>query len=161
MDRKRSGVACSPADLLHGGSMKPYAAHLAPKEDLAALARIKDLLEKLPEWGIAHEDGPDDHALVSCHTLARAFASVMTDLTVVDGHVLGHEHSWLVTEARNIIDVYPVATVGGPLLIMDSLYGRTLYRPARGMKVRQHMTPSCFKSHVRSIARAVQEASAH
>jgi hypothetical protein len=141
--------------------MKPYAAHLAPAEDLAALARIRDLMEKLPEWGIPRNDDPDDHALVSCHTLARAFASVMKDLTVVDGRVLGHEHSWLVTRSRNIIDVYPVATVGGPLLIMDSLYARTLYKPSRGMKVRQHMTPTRYKSHVLGIARAVRKASAH
>lgn len=141
--------------------MKPYAAHLAPAEDLAALAQIRNLMEKLPDWGIPREDGPEDHALVSCHTLVRAFASVMAGLTVVDGRVLGHEHSWLMTSAKNVIDVYPVATAGGPLLIMDSLYARSLYRPARGMKVRQHMTPARFKSHVRGITRAVQEASAH
>jgi hypothetical protein len=136
--------------------MKPYAAHLAPPEDLEALTWIRNLMEKLPEWGIPQEDDSHNNALVSCHTLARAFASVMTDLTVMDGHVLGHEHSWLVTKAGNIIDVYPVATVGGPLLIMNSLYARTLYKPVRGMKVRQHMTPTRFRSHVRSITRAVR-----
>jgi hypothetical protein len=141
--------------------MKPYAAHLAPPEDLEALTQIRDLMEKLPEWGIPHKDDPHDHALVSCHTLARAFASAMTDLTVVDGHVLGHEHSWLMTKSGNVIDVYPVATVGGPLLIMNSVYARTLYKPARGMKVRQHMTPSRFKSHVRGITHAVRMASGH
>jgi hypothetical protein len=141
--------------------MKPYAAHLAPAEDLAALAHIRDLVEKLPEWGIPQDDDSDSHALVSCHTLARAFASVMKGLIVVDGHVLGHEHSWLVTRSRNIIDVYPVATVSGPLLIMNSLYARTLYKPSRGMKVRQHMTPTHYRSHVRGIARAVRRASTH
>ncbi len=141
--------------------MKPYAAHLAPHEDVAALKRITELMEKLPEWGIPRDDDPHDHALISCHTLTRAFSRVVKGLSVVDGRVLGHEHSWLVTKSRNIIDVYPVATVGGPLLIMDSLYARTLYKPARGMKVRQHMTPARFKSHVRGVTRAVREVSTH
>lgn len=64
------------------------------------------------------EDDP-----ISCHALARAMASVFSDYNVIyiDGYVKADvarfNHTWLITENNNLIDVYPVAVVGGPLLI--------------------------------------------
>jgi hypothetical protein len=49
--------------------------------------------------------------------LARAVADVF-DLECVDGSFLvGFDHSWIKTRQGNILDVYPVAILGGPLLV--------------------------------------------
>lgn len=66
-----------------------------------------------PELGL-DENGRE--ILLSCHILARAVGKVFP-VTVRDGHFAGSfQHSWLETEHGNVVDVYPVAMIGGPIM---------------------------------------------
>lgn len=60
--------------------------------------------------------GPDGKVILSCHILARAVGRVF-GLKCVDGFFHPtFQHSWLVTPSGNVIDVYPVGILGGPIL---------------------------------------------
>jgi hypothetical protein len=55
---------------------------------------------------------------ISCHVIAEAVSRRWPQLKVKHGRFMSaYEHSWLETKQRNIIDVYPIAIIGGPLLI--------------------------------------------
>ena len=92
--------------------MTPFAAKMLPKSDLVAFKKIRLVLTRMPD--VILPKGQE----VSCHMIARALARHFP-LTYVDGHfgMRGWRHSWLVTLEGNIIDPYPWATVGSPLLI--------------------------------------------
>jgi hypothetical protein len=82
-----------------------------------------------------YKKGPNTEPYpVSCHMMTRAIADILPQLRVVDGYFMrNNEHSWLATEDPNfIIDVYPVCTIGGPLLVFIGGISpmRELYRPA-------------------------------
>lgn len=54
----------------------------------------------------------------SCHAVAQAAAIRWPELMARRGLFMnGWEHSWCTTWNGNIIDVYPVAAIGGPLLL--------------------------------------------
>lgn len=55
---------------------------------------------------------------LSCHLIARALATVFP-VEFEDGYFgsRGWRHSWLVTPNEWVIDAYPVATIGGPILV--------------------------------------------
>lgn len=74
-------------------------------------------------------DLPNQRVILSCHILVRAVAKVY-NLRYQDGFspTTGFEHSWLLTLTENIIDVYPVGVMGGPIMI-DSRVGRLTYLP--------------------------------
>lgn len=90
-----------------------------PAEISALIPSIRNWMSELPE--------PDSHwegKYWTCHGLCRAAKSVfeLTDWLVCDGHFdqRGQEHTWLMLEKPNaqlILDVYPIALYGGPLLI--------------------------------------------
>lgn len=67
--------------------------------------------------------------VLSCHILVRAAAKVY-NLKYQDGFfpAIGFEHSWLLTPTGNVIDVYPVGIVGGPIMI-DPTVGHLIYLP--------------------------------
>lgn len=55
---------------------------------------------------------------VTCHHIAFAAAATWPKLNLVSGHFCrAWEHSWLQTPAGHLIDVYPVAQLGGPVLL--------------------------------------------
>lgn len=110
--------------------MKPIVLQGVAKEDLAIFRKIEAAMEVLPEIDL----GKDENGypvLVSCHMLCRAFAVVFPQLKCADGYFYkkGYEHSWLETPNGCIIDVYPIAVLGGPILVLKegfllSLWGR-------------------------------------
>jgi hypothetical protein len=63
----------------------------------------------------------------SCHDAAQKFehycrSKQINGVVKVTGYfVAGFEHSWCETKFGNIIDLYPVGTIGGPLLIAKEL----------------------------------------
>ena len=83
------------------------------KEEIALLARVRNMVEKLPNFNFA----------VSCHMLSRAIAP-LTGLKVKTGwfFTAGWNHSWLETSQGNIIDVYPWAQIGGPVLLCTKYF---------------------------------------
>ena len=96
--------------------------------DLDPFKKISDVLDTLPTPYLGFTPN-GSHIVLSCHILARAVGAVF-GLPVIDGmYAVAYKHSWLrIPQSRNIIDVYPVAMLGGPLLISGiSGPGRTLY----------------------------------
>ena len=88
--------------------------------------RIRRIIQTIPE--ISDELG----YWVSCHMMVRALRKFFPELSVVDGYYYpNYEHSWLVTPAGNILDVYPVAVATGPILIASAGPARFLYRRKR------------------------------
>lgn len=111
---------------------------LVPPEVIKDFETAKEFLALLPDPtgtlapATAHPHGDDTRYLWSCHGIARALATVLTQpWEVIDGWFLrrGNEHGWLYLEVDNdqrsqfILDVYPVAAVGGPLLLDVRSYG--------------------------------------
>lgn len=94
---------------------------------MALFRKVQRVIDLLPDIELATEDG--EKIELSCHLLSRAIGKCF-DLTVETGkyHEI-YEHSWLRTRSGRIIDVYPVATLGGPLLIDNRLRLSQLYRP--------------------------------
>ena len=104
--------------------MEPYALEIIAPADLSLFYKIREVVTKMPEVDLGTRSDRKVRGIgngkvyVSCHMLTRALA-VCFPVKVKDGHFHGlWEHSWLVTEnERTIIDPYPVAVVGGPILL--------------------------------------------
>jgi hypothetical protein len=86
---------------------------------------MKLWLDDLPDPPLnLREDG-----LWSCHAISRAikYKWSLQGWMVVDGWFHTSQHSWL--EYTDVaLDTYPVASLGGPLLV-DLSFWRKLYRP--------------------------------
>ncbi len=96
--------------------MTPYATRFISEDDLALFSRIKKAVEQMndPDLGV---DEQGVKILLSCHVLARAVARIFP-VQVRDGYFAdSYEHSWLETKSGHLIDLYPVATIGGPVMI--------------------------------------------
>lgn len=97
--------------------MKPHVLSRLPKEDVDLFWKlwigIRNLTDDL---GLGLDDKNQDVEL-SCHILARAVANIFPTLRVADGTLLHFNHSWLITPSGHIIDIYPVAIYGGPLMM--------------------------------------------
>ena len=104
--------------------MKPYAMkHISPKE-LEIFSKIETVVNSLPNEIDLGFDERGKKVILSCHILARAIAKVF-HLKYVDGYLYkegGFEHGWIETDQFNIIDVYPIATVGGPIMIARNMF---------------------------------------
>jgi len=82
----------------------------------------------MPEVDLGKDD-EGKKVIVSCHMITRALARFFP-VRYRDGYFGEfNQHSWLITKNGLIIDPYPVAVVGGPMLI-DTRYmtpWRSLY----------------------------------
>ncbi len=112
--------------------MKPYVLSMLPKEDSELFYKIQLVVNDFPEVSFGKdEDG--EELILSCHIFARAIGRVF-NLPYVDGFFYpSYQHTWLLTSNKNIIDVYPVAVLGGPIL-MDGGYcapAKWLYKKRR------------------------------
>ena len=110
--------------------MTPHVRKFIPDEEIMIFERIRNAVAVMPdiEFGNDEENQP---IVLSCHMLARAVGAVFS-LQYIDGYFYPrHDHSWLITPRRNIIDVYPVATLGGPTMIdgNNGIMARQLYYP--------------------------------
>lgn len=114
--------------------MKPFVLSegYIPDGVLADFIRAKQFMTDLPD---ATEEYPDAHTRKnsgqgrdtyhwSCHGITRALANILAlPWEVFDGWFMerGNEHSWLFLEQevneRYILDPYPIAALGGPILI--------------------------------------------
>lgn len=85
---------------------------------LSVIASVREWVDGLPDKPFM----TDEHALWSCHGICRAVIErfQFENWHVVDGYFMrvGQEHSWLRrNDGKFILDVYPVAAFGGPLLV--------------------------------------------
>jgi hypothetical protein len=96
--------------------MTPYARKFVSDEEFELFLKIKDLVTKLPDLDLGL-DGSRNKIDLSCHMFARAVADIFS-LEFVDGYfTIGFQHSWVLTPNGHVIDVYPVAMLGGPILM--------------------------------------------
>src|SRR5689334_17275909 len=84
-----------------------------PEGEIETLADIQRIIAALPSFPF----------LVSCHHLADAF-DCYRGLAAVRGYFMspGWNHSWLRTPDGNIIDIYPWAQLGGPVLLCTKFF---------------------------------------
>ena len=137
--------------------MTPCAVRWIPQEDIELFLKVKKLVELLPDldFGLDESGKP---VVLSCHILARVLSKHFS-LKYVDGHFAGnYEHSWLVTGNGNIIDPYPVAVIGGPVLtslLMDggvASPARRIYKPTSARKLsRGRFGKASFRRSVRHL----------
>jgi hypothetical protein len=119
--------------------MTPYATQFFPQETLDLFASIKEGVEKLPDVDLGTHPRRGDPILLSCHMIVRAVRRVFRrGLKVADGHFHpAPDHSWLITPCGNIIDVYPVGIIGGPILVESKQVpwspGNVLYKKDRSV----------------------------
>lgn len=89
-------------------------------EDRRLYKAICAIFTQLPDAIDLGADRNGDPIVLSSHMLARGFANAFPQAKCIDGcFSAGFQHSWLVTETSALIDVYPVAMVGGPLLFLN------------------------------------------
>ncbi|MEY4744875.1 MAG: hypothetical protein RL272_820, partial [Candidatus Parcubacteria bacterium] len=112
--------------------MRPFVLRDVSRDDLALFRRIRRAVRRLPDIDLGR-DGRGRPVPISCHMLCRALAAHFP-VPCRDGY-FGHgaaTHSWLTTGAGLIIDPYPWAMVGGPVMVYAKGLSpwRTLYREA-------------------------------
>lgn len=138
--------------------MTPYARKFFTGEEVAIFNKIKESVDLLPDIDLG-KDEQGRQIILSCHVLARAIAKAFY-LKVVDGYYLEiYQHSWCVTPQGNIIDVYPIATLGGPILLDggDFTPASKLYKKkdSRTFSQKVRFTDSSFRRSVRRITKLI------
>lgn len=95
--------------------MKTFTETIINKEDLDLFNSIELAINEMsnPKLGV---DKDGEAVVLDSQMLAEAVSNIY-GLKLQRGFYLGHDHAWSLTENGNIIDVYPVGIVGGPLLI--------------------------------------------
>lgn len=100
--------------------MEPYMTGLISQEDLFLFQKIEKVVHEMPEVDLG-VDQLGDRMLISCHMVSRALAHLFPEVEWKDGYFarFGQRHSWLkIKRSPNLtIDPYPVALVGGPIMV--------------------------------------------
>ena len=136
--------------------MTPYALQFVRAEELAIFNKVRDVVTRLPDVDLGIDIVDKKPIILSCHILARAIAKNFP-LKVNSGYFArSYEHSWLTTASGHIIDVYPVATLGGPILIDGSRRSpaRLLYTPDNRF-LRGIVTSTSFKQSVSIVSKLI------
>lgn len=99
--------------------MTPYVMQDISEKEYELFLKIRAIVKEMPDIDL----GKDQHgrkAEVSCHMITRALAKFFSVLQLKDGYVNDRmgKHSWLMLNHRLIIDPYPWAMVGGPIMIL-------------------------------------------
>ncbi len=138
--------------------MTPYAMALIHGEDILLWRKVRWLVENLPDINFG-EKTSGETIVLSCHMLARAIGEIF-NLHVVDSCIVhGHEHSWLITQHGNILDVYPIATIGGPIIIDgSSFFARSIYNGQKKIEEWSELfEEEWFKRSVQEIERELRK----
>ncbi len=137
--------------------MTPYVMREVSKGDLALYKRIRRTVQRLPDLDLGR-DGRGRPVPISCHMVCRALAAHFP-VSCRDGY-FGEgaaTHSWLLTGARLIIDPYPWAMVGGPVMVYAEGLSpwRALYRECDLSRHFGRLRPD-FDRHVAAVTDAVR-----
>jgi len=134
--------------------LKPYASSGIPAEELILFHKIEKVIQEMPEIDLGKNE-KGEKVVLSCHMITRALARFFP-LTYKDGYFGNfNQHSWLVTKEGLVIDPYPVAVVGGPILI-DTRFmtgWSSLYQEASFPK----LSNPIFLKNVDKVAEAVHQ----
>ena len=145
--------------------MRPYMVSMIPEQDLFLFQEIERVVQKMPDVDLG-KDEEGMRILVSCHMVVRAITRLFPEVARKDGYFTknakkGIRHSWLVIK-RNpnlLIDPYPVALVGGPIMVHCGFFTvpwDSLYIAAR----LSDLGGSQFRRHVAQVTRAMRGAMA-
>ncbi len=144
--------------------MTPWIQSRIPEADIEIFKRIRAAVEALPDLELG--DYPNGNKIImSCHILARATGKVF-DLQVKDGFFYPNcNHSWLLLKSNNIVDVYPVSILGGPILVYNENRhwspGAWLYKNKKASDVsgcsQCRFSEPCFRKAVRSTTKALRK----
>jgi len=130
--------------------MKPHMTTLVEEENLLLFQKIERAIQGLPDIELG-KDTQEEEVLVSCHMIARALARVFPEVESHDGYFArrGQRHSWLTIrrDSRLIIDPYPIALLGGPIMVhggyittpWDRLYIKARLSNLGGVEFRRHV----------------------
>ena len=128
--------------------MITHAEEVIEESDLKIFKSIKEKLSKIDKFPIKTE-------LLTCHMLAHAVAEVY-DLKVVDGFWRsGYNHSWIETDYLNVIDVYPVGMVGGPVLLDHIVTGGQFYYTPDNFELIGDVSSTEFRESVEIIKKCL------
>lgn len=137
--------------------MTPFARQFISDGEIALLEEVRNAVLRLPDidLGVDEKGKP---IIMSCHILARALARVFR-LKFKDGYFfLQYEHSWLVTIKGNVIDAYPIAMIGGPILMDGQVCSpsRRLYVESVPVLLKRMLKTNSFHRSVRRTAKALR-----
>lgn len=139
--------------------MTPYVKRYISEEELALFKRIRNAVNQMgdPELG---QDENGKPVILSCHILARAIAKVFP-VRVMDGYFAdNYSHSWVETSGGHLIDLYPVAVIGGPIMFEGSTSSpqRRIYTRSSAKKLSHgHFSKSSFRRAVRHVSKALRQ----
>ncbi len=106
--------------------MTPFVGRYISEAEVALFEKISSAVRRMSDLDLG-SDQNGKSVLLSCHMLARAVARVFS-LRVADGFLYPrYQHSWVLTHEGHIIDVYPVAVLGGPILVE----GKSSFSPSK------------------------------
>ena len=139
--------------------MTPYATRYISEDDLILFAKIRNTVERMgdPELGLDENDKP---VVLSCHILARAIARIFP-VRVRDGHFASiYAHSWVETTNGHLIDLYPVAVIGGPIMFEGSAASpqRRIYTRSSAKKLSHgRFSKNSFRRAVGRVTRSLRQ----
>lgn len=97
--------------------LTPYVAKYIKPDDMALLNRIETAVQTMPDINLG-DDKDGKPIILSCHMLTKALGRIFPSLKEKTGFYRKiYQHSWLITSNGNLIDVYPIATIGGPIML--------------------------------------------
>ena len=143
--------------------MTPFAARDVLPEFQDLVVKVRQIVEALPDLDLGQRvDGSPWE--ISCHTLCRGLADYFS-LKCVDGHYAGYcQHSWIVLEREIILDPYPVALYGGPIICVakGASPNKHLYRDRRSNYILTgyeflFLEQEPFLTHAQLVTAAVRE----
>ncbi len=138
--------------------MTPLVMRDVPAEEYDLFQKICLVVREMPDVDLGRNE-QGDAIPVSSHMVTGALAANFSSVAVKDGFIFknGSPHSWLETKSGLIIDPYPVAMVGGPVMVLKKSYGSPwiwFYAEAvRGAYPEYSREP--FLSHVTKVTKAV------
>ena len=131
---------------------------LIPEEDLKLFGKIKDVVRQISNISFENFGLGDD--TISCHVLVRSLEPFF-EVKIVDGFFLNYyNHSWLVTPSGNVIDVYPVGILEGPILV-EGIYNLApalkMYKKVRDNYYKERFSKPEFKGAVEILTEEVKK----
>lgn len=142
--------------------MTPHSRKVVHEEDQKLFDRIRSAVENLPD-GLRDHEGKELE--ISCHKLARA-VGVAFKLKWQDGYFIlpSYHHSWLRTDRGNIIDVYPIGMIGGPILVDAKncyAYMSAYIALPTAMVSKKRFATVAFRKHVALIHQELKKQTAY
>lgn len=136
----------------------PWVKKIIDEDDLSLWQEIRYIVEKLPDMEFELHG---KSVGITAHMLVGALVQLFPDrLQVETGSFLaGFNHSWLRTKSGNVIDVYPVGLLGGPVLYSGDVDSpaSVMYKPGISSGYFQGLRPDWHRSCVQRIVDAIKQ----